>query len=425
MRGEAGSGKVGRGRPLLRAVALAAFALSGAVAGVATVVPSTDAELLLAKAAVLEPVTIRLEEGLLPAPAAYVREDRLQRGDTLNGLFSRLAIGESDAQKLLRMRELRLLRPGTIVAAEIRADGALVWLEFLASRDGYLRIERVGQELAASERRAQVATRTEMKSAVIHSSLFGASDAAGIPDGVALQLADMFGSDIDFHRELRQGDRFSVIYETHWIDGRPLRAGRVLAAEFVNQGRKHRAVRFADGYYAPDGKNMRKALLRSPLELSRVSSAFGMRKHPFLQTWRAHQGVDYAAPAGTRVRAVGDGIVEFAGLQNGYGNMVIVRHDASNSTAYAHLKAFGRGIRGGARVAQGDTVGLVGQTGWATGPHLHYEFRVAGAARNPLSVPLPASTPVARHDMDAFRAKAQPLFTQLNLIANSRVAALD
>lgn len=425
MRGDAGRGRVGHGRPLLRAAALALFALSGAVAGVAAIVPSTDAELLLAKAAVLEPVTIRLEEGLLPAPAAYVREERLQRGDTLNGLFSRLAIGESDTRKLLRMRELRLLRPGTLVAAEVRADGALVWLEFLASRDGYARIERVGQELAASERRAQVATRTELKSAVIHSSLFGASDAAGIPDSVALQLADMFGSDIDFHRDLRQGDRFSVIYETHWVDGRPLRAGRVLAAEFVNQGRKHRALRFGDGYYAPDGKNMRKALLRSPLELSRVSSAFGMRKHPFLQTWRAHQGVDYAAPAGTRVRAVGDGIVEFAGRQGGYGNMVIVRHDASNSTAYAHLQAFGRGIRTGARVSQGDTVGLVGQTGWATGPHLHYEFRVAGAARNPLSVPLPAGTPVAQQDMDAFRTKARSLTAQINLLAHTQVANLE
>jgi murein DD-endopeptidase MepM/ murein hydrolase activator NlpD len=264
-----------------------------------------------------------------------------------------------------------------------------------------------------------------MKSAVIQSSLFGASDAAGIPDSVAMQLADMFGGDIDFHRELRQGDRFSVIYETHWVDGRPLRAGRVLAAEFVNQGRKHRALWFSDSYYAPDGKNMRKALLRSPLELSRVSSAFGMRMHPFQQSWKAHQGVDYAAPAGTRVRAVGDGIVEFAGRQGGYGNMVVVRHDASNSTAYAHLKAFGRGIRSGARVAQGDTVGLVGQTGWATGPHLHYEFRIAGAARNPLSVPLPAGTPVARHDMDAFRAKAQPLFAQLNLVANGQFAALE
>ena len=256
-------------------------------------------------------------------------------------------------------------------------------------------------------------------------SLFAAADAAGIPEAVAIQLADVFGSDIDFHRELRQADRFSVLYEMHSVDGRPLRAGSVLAAEFTNQGRRHRALRYAEGYYAPDGKNMRKALLRSPLELSRVSSGFGMRMHPLHKAWRAHQGVDYAAPAGTRVRAVGDGIVEFAGRQGGYGNLVIVRHGSLHSTWYAHLKAFGRGIRNGARVAQGDAVGLVGQTGWATGPHLHYEFRVAGAARNPLSVPLPAGTPVARQEMDAFRASAQPLAAQLDLLANSLVAAIE
>jgi murein DD-endopeptidase MepM/ murein hydrolase activator NlpD len=240
-----------------------------------------------------------------------------------------------------------------------------------------------------------------------------------------MQLADVFAGDVDFHRELRQGDRFSVVYEMQSVDGRPTRAGRVLAAEFTNQGRRHRALRYADNYYAPDGKNMRKALLRSPLELSRVSSGFGMRMHPLHKAWRTHQGVDYAAPAGTRVRAVGDGIVEFAGRQGGYGNLVIVRHDSRHSTWYAHLKAFGHGVRANARLAQGDTVGLVGQTGWATGPHLHYEFRIAGAARNPLSVPLPAGTPVARQDMDAFRAHAQALAAQLDLLAHSQVAALE
>ncbi len=415
--------------PHRRAAGLVAFALSGAVAAIAAIAPSGDAELLLAKTAVLEPVSIRIEEALLPAPAAYVREERFQRGDTLAALLARLAVGEADARIILRLRETRLLRPGSIVAAEVRAgretEGELVWLEFPGPRDSVVRIERVGQGLVASEQRARISTRTELKSSVIRSSLFAATDAAGIPDSVAIQIADMFGSDIDFHRELRQGDRFSVIYESHSVDGRPLRAGRVLAAEFVNKGRSHRAVRFADGYYAPDGKNMRKALLRSPLELSRVSSGFGLRKHPFLQSWRAHQGVDYAAPAGTRVRTVGDGVVEFAGRQGGYGNMVIIRHDSRIATAYAHLKEFGRGIRNGARVAQGDTVGLVGQTGWATGPHLHYEFRIAGAAHNPLAVPLPAGTPVAQHDMDAFRARAQPLVAQLGLLANSRVAALE
>jgi murein DD-endopeptidase MepM/ murein hydrolase activator NlpD len=411
--------------PLQRAGALVAFTVLSTVAAVASIVPSTDAELLLAKAAVLEPVTINLDEALLPAPATYVREDRFQRGDTLSSLFARLGLGESDARKLLRQREMRLLRPGTTVTAEVRAEGELVWLEFLAARQSFVRVERVGDRLAASERRAQVVTRTELRSAVIASSLFGAADAAGIPDSVAVQMADVFASDIDFHRELREGDRFSVVYEMLWVDGRPLRAGRVLAAEFASRGRRLRAISYGDGYYSPEGRNLRKALLRSPLEFSRVSSSFGMRMHPFLQSWRAHKGVDYAAPIGTRVRAVGDGIVEFAGRQNGYGNMVVIRHDSRHSTAYGHLKAFGRGIHAGARVAQGDTVGLVGQTGWATGPHLHYEFRVDGVARNPLSVPLPAGIPVAQHDMDAFRARAQTLTAQLNLIANSQVAALE
>jgi len=415
--------------PLRRAAGFAAFALSGAVAAVATIAPSSDAELLLAKTAVLEPLAIRIDEALLPAPATYVREERFQRGDTLPGLLARLAIGEAEAQRLLRLRETRLLRPGAVVTAEVRAgsehEGELVWLSFFGSRDSVVRIERIGQGIVASEQRAQIATRTELKSAVIRSSLFAAADAAGIPDSVAIQLADVFGSDIDFHRELRQGDRFSVVYEMHSVEGRPLRAGRVLSAEFTNQGRTRRALKFADGYFAPDGGNMRKALLRSPLELSRVSSGFGMRRHPFLQSWRAHQGVDYAAPAGTRVRAVGDGVIEFAGRQGGYGNIVVVRHDSRVATYYAHLMAFGRGIRNGARVAQGDTVGLVGQTGWATGPHLHYEFRIAGAARNPLAVALPAGTPVARHDMDAFRARAQPLVAQLDLLANSQVAAIE
>jgi murein DD-endopeptidase MepM/ murein hydrolase activator NlpD len=429
VRGEDVRGDDRQGVPLRRAALLAVFALSSALAAVAAIVPSTDAELLLAKAAVPEPVAIRLDEALLPAPSTFVREDRLQRGDTYQGLFARLAIGESDTQQLLRQRSLRSLRPGTIVTAEVRSgkdhEGELVWLGFLAARDVSVRIERVGQGLVASEQRAQIVTRSVLRSAVIRSSLFAASDAAGIPDAVAIQLADVFGSDIDFHRELRQGDRFSVLYEMHWVDGRPLRAGQVLAAEFTNQGRRYRALRYADNYYAADGRNMRKALLRSPLELTRVSSGFGMRMHPLHKAWRVHQGVDYAAPAGTRVRAVGDGIVEFAGRHGGYGNLVIVRHDSRVATFYAHLKAFGRGIRTGTRVAQGDTVGLVGQTGWATGPHLHYEFRVAGAARNPLSVPLPAGTPVARHDMDAFRARAQELGAQLDLLANSQVAALE
>jgi murein DD-endopeptidase MepM/ murein hydrolase activator NlpD len=274
-----------------------------------------------------------------------------------------------------------------------------------------------------SEERAALYTQLVNKSGVIRSSLFAATDGANIPDSVAMQLADIFGGDVDFHRDLRKGDRFSVVYELHHLAGRPVRAGRVLAAEFINNGKRFQAVHFGTGYYAPDGKNLRKAFLRSPLEFSRVTSGFGMRMHPIAQAWRAHKGIDYAAPIGTRVRAVGDGIVEYAGPKGGYGNVVILRHHGQYATVYAHLSRIA--VRRGARVAQNDTVGSVGQTGWATGPHLHYEFRIAGEARNPMSIAMPAALPVAPQEMAAFRAYAGPLSARLELLANSNLALLE
>ena len=414
---------VGRFR---RAAVLAVLAIFGAMAAFASIAPWPEPEWLVAKTAQRE--RIDLPVTLLPEAATYLREERFAQGETLATLLARLGVGEADARRLLTLRQTRLLRAGSLVTAETRAGeraGELVWLRFPVSREGLARVERVGEKLVVSEQRAAVAVRRELKSAVIRTSLSGAADAAGIPDGVAMQLADVFGGDIDFHRELRAGDRFSVLYEMHTLEGRPLRSGRVLAAEFVNQGKTYRALRYAEGYYAPGGKNLRKALLRSPLDFSRVSSGFGMRRHPFLQSWRAHQGVDYAAPTGTRVRAVSDGIVEFAGRNGGYGNVVVLRHQGHYSTLYAHLSGFARGVRAGARVSQGDSVGSVGQTGWATGPHLHYEFRIAGVARNPLSVALPAAAPLALHEMDAFRHHATPLVAQLDLLARLPLAALD
>jgi murein DD-endopeptidase MepM/ murein hydrolase activator NlpD len=414
---------VGRFR---RAAVLAVLAIFGAMAAFASIAPGPEAEWLVAKTAQRE--RIDLPVTLLPEAATYLREERFAQGETLATLLARLGVGEADARRLLTLRQTWLLRAGSLVTAETRAGeraGELVWMRFPVSREGLARVERVGEKLVVSEQRAAVAVRRELKSAVIRTSLFGAADAAGIPDGVAMQLADVFGGDIDFHRELRAGDRFSVLYEMHTLEGRPLRSGRVLAAEFVNQGKTYRALRYAEGYYAPGGKNLRKALLRSPLDFSRVSSGFGMRRHPFLQSWRAHQGVDYAAPTGTRVRAVSDGIVEFAGRNGGYGNVVVLRHQGHYSTLYAHLSGFARGVRAGARVSQGDSVGSVGQTGWATGPHLHYEFRIAGVARNPLSVALPAAAPLALHEMDAFQHHATPLVAQLDLLARLPLAALD
>jgi murein DD-endopeptidase MepM/ murein hydrolase activator NlpD len=414
----------------LRAAVLGGLVLSGIVAAFATIPPQSDVELSLARALVIEPLAIQTGAQVLPVPERFIREERFQSGETLGGLLSRLGVAEDDAARLLRMKELRRLRPGSTVTGEIGAGGELARLDYLGGRDLLSVIVREKNGFRASEERATLQTRLVMKSGVIRSSLFGATDAMGIPDSIAIQLADVFGGDIDFHRGLRKGDRFSVVYELQTLGGRPVRAGRVVAAEFRNQGKAYRAVWFSGpdgkgGYYAADGKNLRKAFLRSPLEFSRISSGFGMRHHPFLQTWRAHNGVDYAAPAGTRVRAAGDGVVDFVGRQGGYGNVIIVRHPGNVTTLYGHLMGFTRGLRKGMNIAQGDTIGVVGQSGWATGPHLHYEFRTAGQARNPLAIALPTALPIAANEMGAFRGQADPLVARLDLIGQGDFALLE
>ena len=408
--------------PLGRSAAIVVLAVSGAVAAFATIAPSADNEVLVSRTSSVETLDIPAE-ALLPSPASYIREERFQRGDTLGAFLARLGITAPHAEKLARTRALQALRPGYHVTAEVDADGQPIALSFLTGRDTLVQIVPEGNSFRASEERAALYTQVAMKSGVIRSSLFAASDAANIPDSVAMQLADIFGGDVDFHRDLRKGDQFAVVYELHHLAGRPVRAGRVLAAEFVSQGKTYRAVHFGNSYYAPDGKNLRKAFLRSPLEFSRVSSGFGMRMHPIARAWRAHKGIDYAAPTGTRVRAVGDAVVEYAGPRGGYGNVVILRHHGQYSTVYAHLSRIA--VRRGARVAQNDTIGFVGKTGWATGPHLHYEFRIAGEARNPFSIAMPAALPVAAQDLPAFRAHAAPLVTRLDLLANSNLALLE
>ncbi len=410
------------GRLVARIAVIAVLAATGAVAAFATIAPSPEVELLLLRKSSVETLPIPLE-ALLPAPASYIREDRFQRGDTLAAFLSRLGIADAEVATLARMRALQAVRPGYHVTADVTPEGNPLSISFLSGRDTLVQIAPQGQGFVVTEERAALYTQIAMKSGVVESSLFAASDAAGIPDSVAMQLADIFGGDVDFHRDLRKGDQFTVVYELHHLAGRPVRAGRVLAAEFVSQRKAYRAVQFGNGYYTPDGGNLRKAFLRSPLEFSRVSSGFGMRRHPIARVWRAHEGVDYAAPTGTRVRAVGDAVVDFAGPKGGYGKVVILRHQGAYTTVYAHLSRIA--VRPGARVAQNDTIGFVGQTGWATGPHLHYEFRISGKARNPFSIAMPAALPVAAHDLPAFRAHAAPLIARLDLLANSNLALLE
>ena len=339
-----------------------------------------------------------------------------------------------EAERLIRSREaarpFRQLRPGTTVQAKTAGDGSLLSMWFMGGRDQLIFIDRAGDGFSYSENAAQLAREVQMKSGEIRSSLFAATDAAGLSDNIATQIADIFAGDIDFHRDLRRGDRFAVVYEMFNHLGRPVKSGRVLAAEFVNQKKSYRAIWFKDtdghgGYYTPDGKNLRKAFLRSPLEFSRVTSGFAMRMHPILQQWRAHKGVDYGAPAGTRVKATGDGVVEFVGRQGGYGNVVVLRHGGGVMTTYGHLRGFATGIRKGARVGQGDVIGFVGQTGLATGPHLHYEFQVHNQHRNPLTIAFPAAQPVAQERMAAFRAVAQPLAMRLDMLVTTNLALLE
>jgi murein DD-endopeptidase MepM/ murein hydrolase activator NlpD len=269
---------------------------------------------------------------------------------------------------------------------------------------------------------------------MIASSLFGAADAIGLPDAVTVALAELFGGDIDFLQDLRRGDRFSVLYETRHIDGEPVGTGRIIAAEFENRSQRHTAFhwRDADGrdaWYTIDGRSTRKAFLRSPMEFSRMTSGFSLaRLHPIFQTLRAHKGVDYAAPAGTPVRATADGAVTLAGVSGGYGNTVQLRHSGAYSTLYAHLSRVAPHVRAGVRVRQGEVIGYVGATGWATGPHLHYEFRVNDEARNPLAVALPTAGPLPAETRSAFLAHVEPLAPQLELareVARTRVAARD
>jgi murein DD-endopeptidase MepM/ murein hydrolase activator NlpD len=345
----------------------------------------------------------------------------VQRGDTLATLLARLGISDSAAFQYLRSNaEARVLtnnlRPGRAIRAETDGDGELVNLSYSLSPSETVTIERDGDQFTTSKAELQLERRVQMKSAEIRHSLFGAADATGLPDSVTTQIAEVFSGDIDFYKDIRKGDRFQVVYEMFYHQGEFVKAGRVLTAEFINNGKTFAAVWYdnpadkeASGYYTPDGKNLRKAFLRSPLEFSRVTSGFGGRMHPIHNTWRQHTGVDYGAPSGTRIRATSDGVIEFAGRQGGYGNVVIVRHQGRFTTLYAHMSGFAPGVKTGARVSQGEVVGYVGQTGWATGPHLHYEFRVASAAVNPLTITLPAALPLEAKYLADFKQKAMPL----------------
>lgn len=422
--------------PAWVAVGLIGASLFGMVAAFGTA-PTVQEIQSFQRTVVEPPATAPL--GVLDSDdSVFVREERIREGDTVGSLLSRIGVDDDAAVQFLRSDPgtqaiYRQLSPGKHITGRIRADGELQELVFPlnGSKDVALTVERQGDSFKVEEQPLKLETQVVMKSAEIRHSLFGAADAAGMPDAIATQLADIFGGDIDFHRDLRKGDRFSVIYEAVNYMGRLVRTGRILAAEFVNDGRTYNAVWFQGnegqgGYYTADGKNIRKAFLRSPLEFSRITSGFSLaRFHPVLQKWRAHQGIDYGAPVGTRVRSTGDGIVEFVGIQRGYGNVVILRHQSRYTTLYGHLSGFATGLKKGMRVAQGDVVAYVGATGLATGPHLHYEFRIDGAHQNPLTIALPSAPALTPGQMAQFRTVAQAQLARIDMLRGTNLASLD
>jgi murein DD-endopeptidase MepM/ murein hydrolase activator NlpD len=383
------------------------FALAGFAATAFGIAPMLPDAADLPKRLVLEAVAPTDMQAQIDALAEHTlqlyRSDLTRASDTADSLLKRLNVADPAAAAILRTDPVarRLLegRPGKMVRVETDARGALTELvaryaaadpDQVATNFTRLRVARSSAGFVTTIENAPLATQVKLGSGTVRSSLFAATDEARIPDNIATQLADVFSTDLDFHRQLHKGDTFSVLYEALTADGEPITwasvGGRVLAADYVNDGRTYSAVwyRGAAGkgaYYGFDGVSKKRGFLASPVEFSRVTSGFAMRLHPILNAWKQHKGVDYGAPAGTAVRSVGDGTVEFAGLQNGYGNVVEVRHANLRSTLYAHLSRID--VRPGQHIEQGQRLGAVGSTGWATGPHLHFEVKVGGAQQDP------------------------------------------
>lgn len=386
---------------------------------------------------ITEELVLPPAEALTFAPAdtnEFRTSDRVQRGDTVAALLKRLGVDDQTAFNFLRTeksaRSIFQLRPGRTVQAVVDNDQQLISLTYLHSPDQYLRVTRNEGGFVAEELAITSTAQTVYKSGTIKSSLYAATDSAEIPDAIATQIARIFSTDIDFHVDLRKGDRFSVVYEMLYQDGAFLRPGRVLSAEFVNAGKTFEAYLFTDGdgndgYYSADGQNRAKSFLRSALAFSRVSSGFGGRFHPLLKNWRQHTGVDFAAPKGTPIWATADGIVDFAGVKGGYGNVIEVRHTGGITTLYGHLSGFAAGVRRGSRVSQGQIIGFVGATGWATGPHLHYEFKVSGIHQDPLRVALPKAEPLAPRYLAAFQQAARGQGETLSLLRDTSFSKFE
>ena len=361
------------------------------------------------------------------------KEHLITRGDSLARIFAQQGLAPVLLNRIVNSspeaKTLARIRPGEKLRFQFDENDELTRLELQRNRVESLRVAIADDQITAQEISKALDARVSSAAGVIESSLFADGQKAGLSDGQIMELATIFGWDIDFALEIRAGDQFRVLYEDHYLDGERLRDGPILAAEFTNRGTTYRAVRYEDtngeiGYYDADGHSKRRAFIRSPIKFARVSSRYNPRRwHPVLKKWRSHKGVDYAAPTGTPIRATGDGRVVFRGTKGGYGRTVILEHGGKYTTLYAHLSKFSKRAKSGNRVKQGQVIGYVGKTGLASGPHLHYEFRVNGQHRDPLRVKLPKSMSLPKAEIAEFRKVTAPLLAQLEQIPTDTMVA--
>lgn len=385
-----------------------------------------------------EPNTPRVASGLESARETIARPDEswlsitVRRGDSLAAIFKRHSIAPRELHAIMQLgrltRNLNALHPGDTVHLKLDDQNKLEQMVFDIDRLKSLQISRQQDgQFAARVIEHELERRLTQTSGVINTSLFEAGKAAGLQDRLIMEMTAIFGWDIDFVLDIRRGDHFTLIYEEQYLNGEKIQDGPIIAAEFINQGRRVHAIRYTDeqgrsDYYSPEGYSMRKAFLRTPVDFRRISSRFGKRHHPVLNRMRMHKGVDYAARPGTPIQAAGEGKIVYRGWKGGYGRVIILQHGGRYSTLYAHMSGFKGGLRVGSRVKQGQTIGFVGSSGRATGPHLHYEFRVDGTHRDPLTVKLPDAEPIKAAYKKDFMQLAEKRLAQLDAARPSMLA---
>jgi len=364
------------------------------------------------------------------------KTSQIKSGDTLASIFASAGLSASTTYKVVNLndqtRKLSRIRPGQSISMLLDDNEKLVSLKYMPDITQTLHIRRLEDDSLSSELlHHPLEPIPVFKSGEITSSLFEAAAESDISENVIMELAGIFGWDIDFALDIRKGDQFGIVYNELYKDGEKIRDGKILAAEFINQGKSYQAVYYTDpkgesGYFNPEGKSMRKAFLRSPVKFSRISSRFTRKRwHPVLSKWRSHKGVDYAAARGTPIRAAGDGKIKFKGTKGGYGKSIFIQHGNKYTTVYAHMSRYANGVRKGKQVKQGQVIGYVGSTGLASGPHLHYEFRVNGVHRNPLTVKLPAAEPIDKAYKTHFSREIKTYLSMLNLMSKDTVAQLQ